>query len=361
MTVAESPNFVDKGSLICKIHDPMGLPVKPRRAVSVALLLLSTLGLPSTCYGDETSDTAKAAARALGEQGLAAMDQGDFARASDLMNRAYRIHRVPTLALWSGRVLLKLGKLVAAAERFREAVRLDPSGGEYERQTTAQQEASQALSELLPRIASVSLQLLEEAPESAVLTVDGNRVSTAVLGTSIPMDPGSHEVHLRWNATERYVSFRIGEGESKTIVLSETKEAQARNASRPTNARLSQSAKDLDSNESSSQSTAGWISLAVGGAGLGVAAVTGILVMGERNALADSCNNSVCPPGQYDALDRFHTMRTVSTAALVLGAVGLGTGTALLLTLPKSAGPRQSSVSVHTWIGLSGLGVGGSY
>jgi uncharacterized membrane protein len=116
-----------------------------------------------------------------------------------------------------------------------------------------------------------------------------------------------------------------------------------------------------DKQGSSVHSTVGWVLVGIGAAGIVTASVTGILAFSERSSLVDSCTNYVCPPEQQSSLDRFRTMRTVSTIGWVVGAVSAGAGVTLLLTSPKPTNSKPAHTALYTWLGANGLGVGGSY
>lgn len=332
------------------------------RSVGLLVGALVLLSGPASVYADEASDTAKAAARSLGEQGLAALDEGDFARAADLLNRAYRTHRVPSLALWSGRVLIKVGKLVAAAERFREATRLDVAGGDAERQAAAQRDSALSLAELLPKIPSVTLQVDESVPEGAVLTVDGTRVSAAVIGTSIPIDPGLHQVTLSWDGVERKAEFRVGEAEAKAVPLVGVVKQGAAPADVPATGKPKSSTTPSDvGRRSSAYATVAWSALGVGAAGVAVGALSGVLAIRSKRSLSDACEDNQCPPEEYGALDRFRTERTVSTIGWLVGAVGVSVGVTFLLMAPSSADGQASRTAMYTSLGPNGWVVGGRY
>jgi hypothetical protein len=90
----------------------------------------------------------------------------------------------------------------------------------------------------------------------------------------------------------------------------------------------------------------------------GVATAAGILVLAKRGQLDDSnnCKGTVCTGAERDRLDSYNQMRTMSTIGFVVGAVGIGVGTTLLLTAPK---PREAGVSA--WLGIGSVGVTGSF
>jgi hypothetical protein len=92
-----------------------------------------TWALPVAAEEDAAT---RAAARKLAEDGVAALQAGDSAKAVDKLDKAFRTLRAPSIALWSGRALIQHGQLVEAAERLLEATRLPVSGD-----TVVQQQA----------------------------------------------------------------------------------------------------------------------------------------------------------------------------------------------------------------------------
>src|ERR1700712_1941457 len=68
-------------------------------------------------------DSTRAAARALGTQGIEAYWANDLQTANPKLDRAFRLYATSTLGLWSARARVQLGQLVAGAERYREALR----------------------------------------------------------------------------------------------------------------------------------------------------------------------------------------------------------------------------------------------
>ncbi|HEY4160327.1 MAG TPA: hypothetical protein VGM29_19580, partial [Polyangiaceae bacterium] len=58
-------------------------------------------------HAQQADDVERSAARELGTAGVEAYQGGDFLTASDELERAYRVRRVPALGLWSARALAK--------------------------------------------------------------------------------------------------------------------------------------------------------------------------------------------------------------------------------------------------------------
>src|SRR3978361_1700708 len=82
------------------------------------------LGAPTPVLAQSPGDGSRSAARDIASAGVAAFQHNDFALASEKLEQAYRLLKVPSFGLWSARALVKTGRLVQAAERYREVVRL---------------------------------------------------------------------------------------------------------------------------------------------------------------------------------------------------------------------------------------------
>jgi len=105
---------------------------------------------------------------------------------------------------------------------------------------------------------------------------------------------------------------------------------------------------------------AGWVFLGLGGVATAVGAATGIVTASKKSDLDDSgaCANDLCYPEQRDLRESYNSMRIVSGASFVVGALALGTGATLLLTAPK---PRQSGVEAHAQLGIGTFNVVGAF
>ena len=144
-----------------------------RRFLTVTALMgpPSIAGLASA--QSAVSDADRSTARSLAETGAADYKSGDYKSAVDKFERAYAIAKVPKLALWYARALVKVGKLVEASERYAEAMRLEANGPKAAEQRTAQADADSERQQLLPRIPSLSIVVEGAAGASTEVTIDG--------------------------------------------------------------------------------------------------------------------------------------------------------------------------------------------
>jgi hypothetical protein len=183
-----------------------------------AWVLATVLALSGIAHA--TDDSAKGAARELANEAKSDFDAGNFEAAGSKFQRAYEIAKVPTLAVWAARSLVKRGHLVAASELYRQAALLAPNDlwiGDSQQQ--AQADAEKELAELRPRIAKLHIRVEGAAVGDVELTVDDVKIATALLGIDIPTDPGRRRVVGKRGAEVVDQTVELGEGERKEAVL----------------------------------------------------------------------------------------------------------------------------------------------
>ncbi|HEY5955249.1 MAG TPA: hypothetical protein VIV60_01800 [Polyangiaceae bacterium] len=304
----------------------------------------------------------RATARGLGVEGLAAYDSGDLPKALDRLSRAYRLHRVPTLALWNGRVLAKMGKFVAASERLREALNMNVSGGDREAQAAAQATAARELDALQVKIGSLQVEVPGEIDPASHLVIDDTEVPLAVIGTPMPMDPGEHMIMLDTGKTTHRQRVQVTEGATQSVVLSANSEKPAHHSEAlGAAAALGSSRSDpTSSSESNWQNRVGWVALGIGTLGIGTWAVTGAIALNRDKDLGEQCPEDKCPLDYRSKLDGFRELRMISSISFVTGLVGLGAGGALLLTAPRASG-SGSRASWRAWVGVNAVGFAKEY
>lgn len=327
----------------------------------LCLALLSTVGRAHAA--EPVDDGERNAARNLAEQGRDAFDKGDFERSRDLFHRAYDLVQAPTLALYEARSLAKLGRLVEAEEAYLRAIRtpLGPSSPEAFRRAVRDAESEeQQLAPRLPRVTIVVAGPGAQRPELGV-TIDRERVKSALLGVEMPVDPGNHQLEAQVPGGEvSRVQFAIAEREHKTV---EIRVAAPVSAPSPVAApaRAPELRSPPEAPRSSWHRPAAFAAGGLGLVGLGTGVVAGILA-GSKHADAErQCPNRACVSGSEgeDSLSSFRSLRTVSTIGYVVGAVGVAAGVTFLLTAPSSRDAKRSSVGV--FMGANGAGLTGAF
>jgi hypothetical protein len=314
-----------------------------------------------------TDDNAKGAARELANQAKSDFDAGNFEEAGSKFQRAYEIAKVPTLAVWAARSLVKRGHLVAASELYRQATLLAPNDlwvGDAQQQ--AQADAEKELGELQPRIPRLCIRVEGAAASEIEVTVDGAKMATALLGIDLPTDPGRRHIVGKRGAEVVEQTVALAEGDRKEAILrfnaappapmvAEVPPAPAVTVQRMTPAPVTVETTAAAPSDHS-QRTWGWVVAGVGAAGLLAGVVTGIAVM-ANSGLRNDCPNGTCPSSKSGSADRYNLMRNISTAGFIVGGVGAAVGVTLLLWTPKG----DTEPRVALWLGPSSAGVKGAF
>jgi hypothetical protein len=204
----------DAASLIHRIAENEVSCARHPMTLRLLFLLLLVCLFPGLAHAQDGSATSATAARALFGEGVAAADAEDWATAAERFGRALSLRPSPTIALNLGVALEHLGRLVEAAEVFRGVARDGAAS------VDVRASATESLAALEPRIAWVRLSV--EGPlEGVRFSVDERSLAAALVGTSVPLDPGPHRfVASREDLEVASVSLSLAEGGREEAHLS---------------------------------------------------------------------------------------------------------------------------------------------
>jgi len=334
-----------------------------KRWLGLAAIALGLL--PANAWG-QFSDAERTVARDLGNEGIDLYEKGRYPDALQRLERAYAVLKAPTLALWLARALEKNGKLVEAAERYREVIRAPLESDAPQVFVDAQASARTELAQLEARIPTVTV-VLEGAPASEVeVSIDGSPVKSALVGLPFPLNPGTHAIEGSHGGIDASDSVTLAEGEKKSVALRfggapSDSATPAAGESSPALAGSEPAGPAADQGvaDGSLQRTLGWVGLGVGGAGLVFGGVTGLMVLSKKSDLDDGdCLDGACGPSERSQVESYNSMRTLSTVGFVVGGVGLAAGATLLLTAPTN---ESAKAYVSPWVGIASAGVAGRF
>ena len=321
----------------------------------------------------------RSSARQLGEEAQGLFDAGDYAGALDRYNRADALVHVPTLGVRAARCLVKLGRLVEAAERYLAVTRLELAPDALAVHRTAKEDAERERGELLPRIPSVVITLPGSAA-GAIVTLDGRPVPEALLGVKRNVDPGVHTVVVKRGDAQVSRPFTAREGE--VVPLSIDLAATVPPATEPPPHPPAAAPVDAPAAPAGSfgvQRALGFAAIGVGGAGLALGAITGGIVGAQHASLVSSgeCTATLDCAGHagstaWNDAASYDRLRIVSTAGLIAGGALAATGLVLVLTAPPrpradhgSGGHAQkraaSAPAIAPWLGAGAAGLAGSF
>jgi hypothetical protein len=310
-------------------------------ALAVAVGIMAGASL-AKAEGDSAT---RAAARSLGYAGVEAYQAGNFGVATEKLEKAYAVLKVPSLGLWSARALTRVGKLLEAADRYVEVGRLVVTGGDAAVQRAAQADAQLELEQLQHRIPSVVIRVEGAEGATTKLTIDGVEVSSKLLGESTPINPGKHRIEGEAQGRQALVVIDVEERQEQEAVLRFVGPAVVEGPS--PGAEPAPSPSPSEASAASTRRTLGWVALGGGAAGLIVGGVTGVMAISKRSALDEnpSCADGDCSQSLGPEVDAYNTLRSVSTVGFIAGGVLGATGVVLILTAPRSRSRTALQVS----------------
>lgn len=337
------------------------------------------------------SDEARAGARSLATEGVAAFNEGRWKDAVDLFGRAEALVHAPPHLLFLARASEKLGHLVKAREAYLKIIKetLPPNAPQAFRD--AQTSANQELKAIEPRIGSLSIKVqgAEQAKDVEVL-VDGVVLPSVLVGVARPVDPGEHRVEAvatGFRAAPQAV--RLTDGERKSVVLTLVADPTAVPVTAPAEPAASAGSATpapplataqpapAPAPPARAEGTNGlrigsYIAFGVGALGLGAGT---LFLLDSRSKRADAdaaferCEASGDCRENDAAARRTADLDDQARSAMVLSIVGFGVGAAAVaagagLFLASSGDSDEkppSAVTVRPFFGLRGAGLKGTF
>ncbi len=161
------------------------------RGPIAGLLALALLVGAGSRPAQAQSAADKSAAESLFDDARRKLDAHDYLAASKALEASQRLDPGIGTLLYLGDCYEKLGRTASAWATFREAASTAHAAGQSDREAVALKRAS-ALEAALPKLA-INVAAGNEAPGFA-LRRDGEALSKAIWGASVPIDPGEHTI-----------------------------------------------------------------------------------------------------------------------------------------------------------------------
>lgn len=338
---------------------------------AVAFAVGVAMSATSYVWADEPSAADVASARQLSQDGTKLANAGHCAEAIDKLARAEKLYHAPSTLERLGFCQAKLGKVVEASENLLRVTRETLPANAPKAFVKAQERAAKLLPSTRARIAKLKVDVTAPPNTAIAVTIDGEALPPANVGTDRLVDPGEHNVEATapgMLAAKTRATLRDGESISVTLALEPdpnapktaplatptTTPGTTPTKTSPTDTRTP----DKHDDDAPSRLPA-YLALGVGVVGIGVGSVFGLLATGKKGDLDAACNGEKrCPEAQESTLDSAKSLATVSTIGFVVGAVGLVAGGVLFLTSsPSKSGARRPT----PYVGLGSVGVAGSF
>jgi hypothetical protein len=345
---------------------------KLARVALLAALLASIVSSWGHTAHAET-DAQRATARTLATQGFKAISEQRWADAVDLFDRAESLVHAPAHVLYLGRAYTRMGKLVAAHEAYVKLTRETLASNAPRAAVRAQQDGTKELSELEARLPTIDISTLPAAP-AVTVKIDGAAIPRAMIGTAVPIDPGTHTVGAAadgFTPAERTVD--IAEGTHGSVVL-ELKPLPVRENAvvatgmHPTPLHDTLPADTLEQpvtpdRGSNTLRVLGYVGLGVAALSAGAGVLFAVESHDNRSQGDRLCPMNVCQAAnksQLDSLDKKATLfGQLSITALVVAGVSAASGiTALALSPGK---PSATTPTATLWLGPGVTGMRGTF
>jgi hypothetical protein len=315
-------------------------------------LLLALVGIvaaaPAGAKPGKPSKQEQVMAKKAAQEAKKHAKKGDWEEAREAWQKSVDLADTPDARIELARAEAKLGRLLLAEQHLKTTLEHPKLTRGHERK------AKKALADLDKRIPTLSLEL--PANFSGKVTVDGETQDRLALAKPLRLDPGEHSVHAEAKGHEPFSeTLVLDENDRRNLVVLLTERSQAAPQPAPQDKQPEAAG--------STQKTLGWVSIAIGGVGLAVGTVMGLQARSTRDDLDGACNNDVCTEEQRDLYDKGKTQASFATAGFIVGGVGLGLGTVLLLTAGggEKKSPAQDEARIEPVIGLGRLGLRGSF
>jgi len=303
---------------------------------AVAMALISTVCPSASSQPADEGQDPKALAQQLFKKGRDEVKKpGGCKRAIVLFQQSLRVLVARGTLFNLAKCEEKLGKLASAWQHYQQLDKmLEPSD---ERAPIAKKKVA----ELGPRIPKLRIRLAEDAPAETKVRLGDLVLDAGSLGVELPVDPGLNLVVV--TASEREdntYELKLAEAARKDLTVAAGPPKKAAVPAPPTPTAVS----TAKAAPRSGSLAPGIIVGAVGLAAVGASAATGVMAIGKKDDLEQTCPvPAQCTADGVELADSGQTLATVSTITMVAGVVGVGVGLTLLLTIGRDEEPEDSS------------------
>jgi hypothetical protein len=270
---------------------------------------------------DALADPTDTRAETLFSQAREAMEQRAWERAAALLRESQELDPAAGTLLNLAVCNVELGRTATAYRLFGEALFFAERQGDAEQADVAR-ERREAMA---AKLSTVRI----ESAEPADITLDDAPFGPQFLSREIPVDPGAHQVHVRFSSGRTWTtSFFVGQVPSHALVrvapyFADTPPARATSSRWP------------------AMRVAGAVTAGVSLVALGAGAFFMGRALDRRAESDDLCPGGRCTSRGVELNDDARTDGDVATALAITGLAGAVTGTVLYL-VGRSSSPREA-------------------
>jgi hypothetical protein len=300
-------------------------------------------------------------ARSVAVTGREAFNAGDYETALALFRRAYTLYPAPTVVLYEARTLDKMGLMLEAIEAYMRTAQIGVASDAPEQFAEAVAAARQEERALRARVPTLTLRVdgVSSNDPNLKIAVNGRAIGAAQIGQAQRLNPGTYRISGSISAERTdQANVVLSEGQNAAVVL-----RLAAPSPTPPPPVISHNVEPLDEPAPAKNSLRlyAYVAGGIGLTGLGAGVVTGLMATSSHSKAEDECDAGICDPtgAGPDAVDDFHSMRTVSTVCYSVGVVGLATGVVLWLLSPDA--PPAQAQGLAPWLDARHVGMQGAF
>jgi hypothetical protein len=297
-------------------------------ALGAAALALA-VGEPSAWAQARAED--RVAAESLFSDARRLMEAGDYAGACPKLEASRRLEAGLGTTLNLGHCYERLGRTASAWAEFKSAAAEAQKAGDAVRKATALERAAA----LEPRLSRLQLDVTD--PDVSVLR-NGDPVSPAVLGSAIPVDPGTYRLEARAPGKRSWQrSVEVAAAGALVEVEIPALELDPAAAPAPGSA---PAAMREPSQASGAGRTWAWVLGGVGVASLTAGTSFALLAASSWSKAESGCRDLPydCSPDAVSRAENASTFATLATVGFVAGGAALGASLLLFSTSPDADG-----------------------
>jgi hypothetical protein len=300
------------------------------------LLCLTLLAATTLAQSARAAGSDSAIAEGLFNDAKQLLDKGDTTHACPKFAESLRLDPTLGTRLNLAHCYEVAGKTASAWGEYKEVVRQSHAANDEKRAQIAQQKVDA----IEAKLSHVTFR----APSSDGVSfkLDGAALEAAVLGTSVPVDPGDHAIEATAPGKKTYKStFHVDPQSSSNVDVPALADAPV--PVTPPPPVVAEQPHDEAPTDNGTKRTVGYI---VGGAGIvaiGVGVYFGVRTLSLASDVSSACPNGPCTsPDAIDKNSTAHTDALISDITIGVGVVALAASAYLILTSKSSHSPNRA-------------------
>lgn len=313
-------------------------------------------------HAADPNEGGAAAAESLFQEARKLMEAKRYAEACPKLVASHKIAPAVGTLLNLADCYERAGQNASAWARFHEAIALAQRLGRPDREKTAKERADK----LEPRLIRLSIVAQDKDAE---VTLDGNVLDPAVLGSPVPVDPGKHSIEASAKGKKPFsttidVSDRAKSPSVEIPALDVDPSASKASGDRSNDGSGDKAAGEETRSDGSTQRTISYVLMGAGAVGLGVGTVFGLRTSSKWSEAQEHCTGIECDRAGVTLAAEAKNNGTVSTISFIAGGALLAGGVALFFTAPS--GPSRTTATtkprdVRVGVGIGSITVGGAF